>query len=274
MTNILRLGACVAGLLAASPATAQRIELVDDARLPRFDVASVKPGDPGSEPPPLSVTPGRIVQENVPLWNVISLAFDVRPSQLTGQVPNAAVQERFTVEGRMPVTTTTTDLKLMLRALLIDRFKLRVHVESREQDAYALMLARRDGQLGPRLQPSRVDCRARTEAQARNQPVPPLPTGSKPCAFNAGPGSLTMAGWPITTLMAVLGQAGRPVIDNTGLPGTFDVELRWAPDAGAAAGDAPSLFTAVQEQLGLKLEPARTTVDYLVIDHVERPSPD
>ena len=93
-----------------------------------------------------------------------------------------------------------------------------------------------------------------------------------------------MAGWPITTLLSVLsGQAGRPVVDKTGLTGTFDAEMKWAPDTAtprraddpaATASDATSLVTAVQEELGLKLEPTKTSVDYLVIDHIERPAPD
>jgi hypothetical protein len=106
------------GMLAASPAAAQRIEILDEGTLPRFEVASVKPGDSRLEAQQIAVSPGRLVQANMPLWNAVSLAFD----------------------ARMPVATTTAHLKLMLRALLIDRFELRVHVESREQDAFALVI--------------------------------------------------------------------------------------------------------------------------------------
>ena len=270
----------LAGLLAAGPAGAQRVELVDEARLPRFEVASVKPGTPGSEARPIDVSPGRLLQDNLPLWNAVSLAFDVRPAQLASPLPDLITREPFTIDARMPVATSAGDLKLMLRALLVDRFKLRVHVDPREQDAYALALARRDGRLGPGLRPSQVDCRVRMEAVRRNEPVPPLPEKSKGCAFSAGPGTLDMGGAPIGTLLSVLvGAAGRPVVDRTGLTGTFDVEMQWAPQPAAAGGDTPaadrpSIFTAVKEQLGLSLEAAKTSVDFLVIDHIERPAPD
>jgi len=284
MTVVRPAAAFLFTLLAAHPAAAQRIDIIDEAKLPRFEVASVKPGDARLDARQISVSPGRLVQENMPLWNAVSLAFDVRPAQLANPLPDLITREPFTIDARLPVGPAAADLRLMLRALLIDRFKLRVHVVSREQDAYALTMARGDGRLGPRLRSSRVDCRARMEAQARNEPVPPLPEGSKPCAFNVGPGSLEMAGWPITTLLSVLsGQAGRPVVDKTGLTGTFDAEMKWAPDTAtprraddpaATASDATSLVTAVQEELGLKLEPTKTSVDYLVIDHIERPAPD
>jgi uncharacterized protein (TIGR03435 family) len=278
------IGLCFVLSAVAIPAAAQqRIEIVDESKLPRFDVVSVKPGDPKGVPRQIEITPGRLVQTDIPLSNAVSLAFDLPMNRLGRPLPELLTREHFTIEARMPLNTTVTDLKFMLRALLIDRFKLRVHVESREQDAYAVMLARRDGQPGPRLQPSRVDCRARMEAQAQNRPVPPMPEGSKPCAFNVASGTLTMAGWPITTLLQVLsGQVGRPVVDRTGLTGTFDAEMVWAPETSQVGpdqlqpviSDRPSLVTAVQEELGLKFEATKTSVDYLVIDHLEHPSPD
>ena len=226
--------------------------------------------------------PGRFVQENVPLLNALSLAFDLRSYQMGGPFPDLVTREPFTIDARMPAASTATELRLMLRSLLIDRFKLRVHVESREQEAYALTLARRDGRLGPQLRPSRVDCPARMEAQRRNEPLPPELEGSKPCAFNFAPGRIEMVGMRLSTLVVMLaGQVGRPVVDQTGLTETFDIEMQWsfATSAGlgrgdtAAGTDGPSIFTAVQEQLGLKLEPSKTSVDSLVIDHIEHPDP-
>jgi uncharacterized protein (TIGR03435 family) len=271
--------ACLLIGLAAPPVAAQRIELTDAARLPRFEVASVRRSDPNAGPARFDAPPGRYVQENAPLLNAISLAFDLRSYQFAGPLP-ALTRELFTIDARMPVASTAAELKLMLRSLLIDRFKLRVHVESREQDAYALTLARRDGRIGPQLQQSRVDCPARMEAQRRNEPLPPQPEGSKPCTFNYAPGRIDLGGTPLSALGQLLaGQVGRPVVDRTGLTGRFDVELQWSVATAAALGaggntagsDAPSIFTAVQEQIGLKLEPAKTSVDYLVIDHIEPP---
>jgi uncharacterized protein (TIGR03435 family) len=270
-------------LLAGREAAAhQPIALVDEATLPRFEIASVKPG--GSGPPRAEATPGRFVNENMPLLNAVSLAFDLPPHQIATPLPNV-VRELFTIEGRMRAGTSNTDLTLMVRALLVDRFKLRVHVETREQDAYALTILRRDGSLGAQLRPSPVDCRARMEALRRNEAVAPPPAGSKPCDVKLGPGLIDLSGMPLTSLAQWLSNAsGRPVVDKTGLTGMFDVEVRWSPsawgpprgdaDAAPTGGDEPSIFAAIQEQLGLKLEGAKTSVSYLVIDQIERPEPD
>ena len=267
-------------VLAVYPVAAQRIELVDDARLPRFEVVSVRRGDPSAPAGRVDFPPGRFVQDNVPLLNAVSLAFDVRPELLAQPLPDLVTRVPFTIDARMPAASTAAELKLMIRALLIDRFKLRVHVEPREQDAYALTLARRDGSLGPQLRQSRVDCLARMEAQRRNETVTPLPEGSRPCTFNLAAGRIDLTGVPLMTLTVPLArQVGRAVVDKTGLTGTFDVQMQWSfATAGglstkdsAVVGDGPSIFTAVQEQLGLKLEPTKTSVDYLVIDHIELP---
>ena len=101
--------------------------------------------------------------------------------------------------------------------------------------------------------------------------MPPIPEGSKPCTFKVGAGTLDVGGVPLSTLVAMIsGQMGRPVLDKSELAGTFDAEMQWTSEAG----DGPSFVSAVQEQLGLRMEPARKTVDYLVIDHIEHPEPD
>lgn len=283
MTILRTVAPLVCLLLSGRGAVAQqRIELAERATLPRFEVASIKPG--GGSPPRAEATPGRFLNENMPLLSAVSLAFDVPLNQFAIPLPNLA-REPFTIEGRMPVNTSATDLKLMLRALLIERLKLRVHVETREQDGFALMIARRDGKLGGQLRPSPVDCRARMEAARRNDPVPPLPAGFKPCDIKLGPGLIDLTGMPISSLTQWLSNAaGRPVADKTGLTRTFDIELRWSPSLSGApradveparpVGDGPSLFTSIQEQLGLRLESTKISVDYLVIDHMERPRPD
>jgi uncharacterized protein (TIGR03435 family) len=269
-------------LLAEGPAAAQHIALTDDATLPRFDVAAVRPGGAGA--PRADASPGRFLQENMPLMNAVLLAFDLPPNQLASPLPDLT-REPFSIDARMPVNTSAADLRLMLRALLIDRFKLRVHVETRDQDGFALTMARRDGRLGPRLRPAQVDCRARMEALRRNEPVPPQPEGSRPCGIKNGPGLIDLSGMPLSSLAQwIANAAGRPVVDRTGLAGMFDAEMQWSPatsgplradaDPVLPGGDGPSLFTAVQEQLGLKLEPAKSAVDYVVIDHIERPQPD
>jgi uncharacterized protein (TIGR03435 family) len=164
----------------------------------------------------------------------------------------------------------------MLRALLAERFKLVVHHETKEQPVYALVLARPDGKLGAQIKPSTLDCS-----------VQPPPGQSNGCGMNSSTnnttGLMTGRGRSIQDLGDALSNfvTERMVIDRTGLAGAFDFELRWTPDnlrgapnpAGAAPSDAPSIFAALQEQLGLKLEAQRAPVEFVVIDKVERPEP-
>jgi uncharacterized protein (TIGR03435 family) len=213
------------------------------------------------------------------------MAFGVRPYQVAGPLPDLITRERFTINAQMPAGATGPERALMVRALLIDRFKLRYHIDHGETDGYALILARRDGRLGPALHASAVDCQTRLAAQARNEAVAPLPEGTAACGVRNGRGLIDFGGMPMASLITMLStQAGAPVVDNTGLSGNFDVKLQFsAGSAGPPApnapppspvDDTPSLFTAVQEQLGLRLTPTRVPLDRLVIDYIERPDPD
>jgi uncharacterized protein (TIGR03435 family) len=263
---------------------AQRIEIVDDAKLPRFEAASVKPADRNATGGMFGIPPGRFVQENSDMFSFMLTAFGARPYQLPNPLPDV-LRERYSINARMPGGSVARDRALMMRALLIDRFKMRFHVETKEQDAYALTVARRDGRLGPNMRQSSVDCAARLDAQRRNETVAALPQGARECGIRNGPGTIDFGGQQLPSLLQMLSnQTGRQVIDRTGLAGAFDVDLRWSlassgplrtsPDAPQATDNGPSLFTAVEEQLGLKLEPTKAPADYLVIDHVERPEPD
>jgi uncharacterized protein (TIGR03435 family) len=190
----------------------------------------------------------------------------------------------------------------MVRTLLKDRFKLVLHMETRDTPICALVKARADGQLGPRVKPSTMDCgtmraerAAATAAAARARggrvPVPPPPAANEPvvCGMRvAGRGGPTLnyrAGHITMTALAnaLRPYVGREVADRTGLAGEFDFDLQFSapPTAGStdAAGvpvapldDAASIFTALQEQLGLKLESTRGPVELMVIDSAERPT--
>jgi uncharacterized protein (TIGR03435 family) len=269
--------------VAALSISAQRVERVDDAQLPRFEVVSIKPGDPNAPDRRIGTPPDRFFQENFTMENVIGLAFGLRPADVFAMKLSGPLAQPYSIDARMPAGSQPRELGLMLRAMLIDRFKLRYHIDTAERDAYDLVLARRDGRLGSNLRRSTIDCVTRMNAQRRNQEVPALPRGAKACGINNGPGRIDFGGMPLATLATMLSnQTGRPVTDRTGLAGNFDAELSWslaasAPTAGAAPGaasDGPSIFTAVQEQLGLKLESSMTTADQVVIDHVEPPTPD
>jgi len=187
-------------------------------------------------------------------------------------------------------------LQLMIRSLLADRFKLVAHHETKEQTIYALVVARTDGKLGPALKKSDIDCAAlMASARARGQAAPP-PTGPPqpgqrmPCAVRIGPDNLSASAGTLAQFAQSLGTfVGRIVVDQTGLTGGYDIDLTWTPDqmpqraAGTPGGqpvringvdidpNGPSIFTAVQEQLGLKLDSQKGPVEMLVIDRAERP---
>lgn len=276
---------CICACVFALPTVAQTVESIEDAKLPRFEVASVKPGDPNSDRGMFGVPPGRFVQENVPLVDAILMAFKLRGIYQVGPLPDLVRRERFTIDARMAEGAPRADVPLMVRALLIDRFKLRYHIERKEEDGYVLTLARRDGRFGPKLHESTVDCAARRAARSQNHDVPPLPAGAVECGMRNAAGVINFGGVPMSVFVEMLSnQTGRQVVDQTGLSGNYDVDLRFSVDSqrprgsadglAPAADDAPSIFTAVQEQLGLKLEPGKAPVDRLIIDHIERPDPD
>ena len=168
----------------------------------------------------------------------------------------------------------------MLRTLLEQRFHLLVHTEMREVPIYTLRLARTDGNLGPRLTRSTLDCAALLAGRDGAAPLPPQADGRPTCRVSSSGRSFRGGGSSIGVLAAILPQqVGRPVEDRTGLSGLFDFDLEFSAegrdlDAIPVGGDTPSIFTALQEQLGLRLESARAPLDVFVIDRVERPTDD
>jgi len=277
---------------------------------PAFEVASVKPNTSGDGRVMLAFQPGgRVTETGVTLLLLMRNAYRLQEFQLTG-APDWARTERFDIAAKAPEGTVGPDqIQPMMRTLLADRFKLVTHSETRDLPIYALVLARNDGRLGPNLKPSSVDCEALGAARGRGGNVPGPPPGAPgtstgtlrgapgtaggngdrpPCSIRFGPGIVSGSGMRVAQLVTNLsGMAGRIVQDKTGLSGAFDIELSWTPDMGAGRPDAAaapglapanasgtSLFTAFQEQLGLKLESTRGPVDVTVIDHVERPTPD
>jgi uncharacterized protein (TIGR03435 family) len=165
----------------------------------------------------------------------------------------------------------------MTRGLLEQVFKLRTHSESREQQVYSLVMSRNDRALGPRLQVSRIDCGA-----MRRGPLRPPADSEITCGARVQNGSFRATGIEMPALANSLSrQVGRPVVDRTGLAGAFDVNLEWTPDPDWTIAvnpdnhpENPSMLSAMQEQLALRLEPRQDTVTVLVIDRVEPPQSD
>jgi uncharacterized protein (TIGR03435 family) len=236
-----------------------------------FEVTSVKPNNSGDTSSSTGGRGGSFTARNVTLRRLIVYAYRLREFQIAGG-PGWLTVDRFDIQARAPENTKAVNTA-MTRALLKDRFKLVAHTETRQEQVYALVVARADGTLGPAMKPSTREC-------LPAQPGAPSACGTNVTTGDTG-GRLTATGQPVAGLAAALGSFGlsRMVLDRTGLTGNFDFELQWTPDnlRSAAAnpmGDSPSIFAALQEQLGLRLESQRGPVEFLIVDSVERPAPD
>lgn len=254
---------------------------------PQFDVVSVKPNT-GNVRQSMSVTPGRAALTNIALKTLIQFAYQVQPRELA-DAPDWIAVEKFDIIATASPSSSVEQMRIMLRGLLADRFKLKVHCEKREMPIYALSLARKDGKLGPNLHESGVDCAANgARPLDANAQDPAQQDPAKRCMllplFNLG--RFQVRGLHMENVASALNNVvDRTIVDKTGLKGAFEFDLSWTPDSlqPANAGPAappradvtgPSLFTALQEQLGLKLDAQRDQIELLVLDRVERPTPD
>ena len=226
---------------------------------------------------------GQFTATNAPLREIIRAAYSPLPDFLIVGAPDWIRTERFDIVAKAEGNPERAQLFLMLRTLLTDRVKLAVHRETREIPIYALVRVKPGGPLGPRLRSAAVDCVALMAAAQKGTPLPP--SNRILCGTRARAGTIAIGGMTMDQISSGLWpQLGRVVVDRTGLQGSFDLDLDFAPESPAAAStgapdappqsDAPSIFTAVQEQLGLKLESTRGPVEVLVIDRVERPTED
>ena len=304
---VKRFRAALVALVAGSAAlAAQTPQTPQSAPAPEFEVASIKPNNSGDGRVMMQVQPGRYQATNVTLRLLIRNAYQLQDFQITGG-PSWIASDHFDIVAKMPdgfqpptappaPGSGPSPVQLMMRALLAERFKLVVRNETKDAPIYALVLARSDGKLGPALKKSDVDCAA-VIAAARGRgrgpaPGPPQPGERMPCGIRIGPGNMSVGGSTLAQFANSLGMfAGRIVQDRSGLTGAWDIDLTWTPDQmpqrPPGAGDAPplingvavdpngpSLFTAVQEQLGLKLDSQRGPVEMVVIDRAEKPVED
>jgi uncharacterized protein (TIGR03435 family) len=240
--------------------------LIAAQAIPTFDAASVKRSASGRTDGGVGLRPpNRYVASNVLLRTIVTHAYRLKRFQVIGG-PDWIDGERFDIDARAPQgTVSEEDLFQMVQALLGDRFKLAAHQEMRELPIYRLVEARSDGRLGPNIKESSLDCAVADSA-----------CGLGSTAFNNGGGELSAKGKTLDDLATALGgMLDRAVVNGTRLTGQYAMELKWGADGlrgGASASDLPPLFTALQDDLGLRLEPGRGPVDVLVIDHIERPS--
>jgi uncharacterized protein (TIGR03435 family) len=279
-------GRCRAWMLAVGLSMAAGALLgAQAAPAPAFEVVSVKPNDsgaPGSSS--LVMAGGRYLATNATLRTMIRTAWQVHDDQIIGG-PDWIGVDRFDLTakaaGNPPLQGFIVQARLMLRSALADRFKLVLQPERREIPVYALVLGRSDGRTGPQLTRTDPASCAGPPRAISVAPGAPEPSEPSPCdsAFSR-PAHLSGRGRDASTLVAQIAQwADRVIVDRTGLTGQFDWDLQWtieprSPEPAAAPTTGVPFVTAVQEQLGLKLEPQRAPVDVLVIRRVERFTPD
>jgi uncharacterized protein (TIGR03435 family) len=241
------------------------------AQSPAFEVASVKPNHSGDDNYGVRIVPGGTLRAvNAPLEAVIAEAYQVPPFELA-DVPAWAKSERWDIDAKGPGVAAPPEVLRMLQTLLATRFALRVHTETRELPVQALVVAKN----GPKLHASSAECFDPTAG------IPPPTPTARPCGgFNRMPDQMLGARITMPNLAKTLSKiVGRTVIDRTALDGSYDITLTWRPDDLQSQPDsvpAPNhdatIFTAIQEQLGLRLESQRGPVNILVIDSVERAS--
>lgn len=234
-----------------------------------FDVVSVKPNLSGETQSGTESLPDRINATNVTLRALILRAFGKQEFEVVGG-PDWVSTDRFDVAARGP---SGADRGAQLQAMLADRFKLVAHVEKRERSVYAMVPVRQDKRLGAAMVPAAIDCSGGGDPGARRREANLNLCGLRTSTGRNG-GTVSGGGLPMERIAATLANYGadRPVIDRTGIEGIFDFDLKWVNQPTGSPEDV-SYFTAVQEQLGLKLEPTTALVDVLVIDRAEHPDP-
>ena len=232
-----------------------------DAKPQVYEIVSIKPDKSGSLGSSVHSVPDGVRYTGVVFATLVRGAYDLMESQVVG-MPTWAKSEPYDIEARVDSDTAEQWKKLtwkerrsqerpMLQALLADRCRLKVHRETKEMPVYDLVIAKQGLKM--------------KEAAPGEQP-----------SEQAGVGTITVHAMAIDSLVAMIaGTDGRLTVDRTGLgEKTFDFDLTWRPDdQGATTDSGPSLFTALEEQLGLKLVPSNEPVSVLVIDHMEKPSP-
>jgi uncharacterized protein (TIGR03435 family) len=217
-----------------------------------YEAASVKLNNSGSGSSSSNGSKGQIVFTNVSLKRLVERAYDVKPIQVTG--PDWMENVRVDIVAKYPADTKREDQPAMLRSLLEERFKLAVHRKSQDLPGYALIVAKN----GFKLKPVDDAGGPSTSSNGKNRVR-----------------TLTAKTTPMNQLADILTRSlGEMVVDQTGIEGVYNFEMTWAEEGqkpdDAAADTAPSLFTALQETLGLRLKPEKVPTEIIVVDHLER----
>ena len=257
-----------------------------------FDAAVIKRNVSGGDGWALNPRPtGQFTATNARMIDLLQAAFLIQPYQLDGDLPSWTMNERYDIVAKLDPALASRDQpagfsptwSLALRALLIEQLQLKLRRETVQRPVYALVRAR-EGALGPNIKPAAFDCNALREqavAAARRggaSPYPPTTTERIACGMRATTGRIVYGGQGLAEFRAALSRlVGRAVLDQTGLDGRWDFVLTYATDAQLRSGeptDSPDLFTALTEQLGLKLQATTGPVEMLIVERIERPRSD
>lgn len=258
-----------AALAAQTPQSSERSD-------PAFDVVSIKPNTSGKNEMSVGARAGRFTAVGATPLVLVQNAYPHHTFHILG-APGWMNAARYDVSAVIapPVTPNREQLQTMMRALLAARFNFAAHTETREMPAYVLTFARPDRSLGRRMQPWDVNCRDVWAGTTSATPssVPGIP----PCGGRAGGGLFAQSGVDMESFVRFLASnLEAAVVDRTGLEGNWEIHLQWNAGPtrfdGASADEFGSLFTSLEEQLGLKLVAQRMPVEVLVIDRIERPS--
>lgn len=263
--------------------------LQDAQTKPAFEVASVRLADPehvgmGMNGGPGTSDPGRLSYVNVPLYRILTKAYGMMPYEVAG--PSWMNDAKYDIAAKIPEGTTAEQIPIMLQNLLVERFHLTMHRETRDRTVYDLTV----GKNGSKLKAS--DPRTAAQAQIQDGPLKaandgfpvPFPGRSMIMRFSTKEGTLRMSGGLETTgqiAQMLSNYVGAPVVNKTGLTGKYDFHLEFAGDdspdgtgglvaPGFASDPVPSIFSAVQDYLGLRLDKTKGALDVFVIDRVDR----
>lgn len=285
--SVAALPACC--FLHALPAQAQLVQVKPGETRPSFEVAAIRPNTSGSGRAHIWHNDNSYRVENVSLRELIRDAWGAASNAQLSGGPDPLLSQRFDINakisdadtarlGKMPRADSNRQVDLMMQDLLADRFNLKTHIETKDLPVFALTI----GKSGAKFHAS-VPVASSVPGQAAE------PHTSFTMRVDNKGADLELTNQTLDTLTGVLARQseldGRQVLDKTGLSGTFDFSLKWTPEymyatvhaadnvavADTGAG-GPSLFTALEDQLGLKLESEKAPVDVLVIDHIESPS--
>jgi uncharacterized protein (TIGR03435 family) len=285
MAGSLAVAGSVLGQSNVALGGAAQPDATSDVKAPVFDVVSVKPNKSESGMIRIMVKPDGYAASNVSLKMLIQNAYGIR-EDLISSAPSWADSARFDIDAKVAGSDvealkklTPEQRRLILQPLLADRFKLKIHTETKQLPVYELVVAKAGSKL-----------REATPGDTYANGIKGPDGVGRGGMMRVGRGQLTAQAVPMSNLANMLStQLHRTVLDKTGLTGKYDLELNWTPDPGAepmfkgpdsgqhssdTAQDpsGPTIFTALQEQLGLKLQSAKGPVETIVIDHVEMPS--